>query len=199
MPTETADLSNARNDDLLPLEIENDTNYRSISEQLQGRRIVNLGHILQEYEKIIKHPQVCTMGRMNFVKETRLGLVTRLHFFCDNCERSYIILSEPVGSSIKNINSAAVWGSLSVGIGHNQCEELLGILDVPFLSEKCFLTETVNLKHVSYRTQLNSFVLWLIFNNTYNKGRIFNSGSRIRFLKDCISVNLQRQSLTVQR
>lgn len=137
------------NVELLPLDIEIDNNFKTISEQVQGRRIVNLGYVLEEYEKIIKHPQFCTMGRMNFIKESRCGLVTKLHFFCDNCEKSKIISSEPAGTNLKNINVATVWGSHSIGIGYSQCEELMGILDVPFLSDKCFAKETFKLKHVS--------------------------------------------------
>lgn len=131
-----------------PLECEPDKSYRSISDILDGRRIVNLGHVLKEYGKVVNHKYKCTMGRMDFVKETRKGLISYLHFYCDNCEKRYVITTDRPGKSLEDVNKAVVWGSLSVGIGHSQCEELFGVLDVPFMSTKKFISETHHLKKV---------------------------------------------------
>lgn len=137
---------------LPPLEIERHSNRTSHLEQLSGRRIVNIGHILSEYEKVLKHPGACTMGKMKLIKESRTGLITRLHFYCDNCEKKLIISSEP---NDHNINSAAAWGCMSVGIGHSQCEELLAVLDIPFMNTKTFAKEVINVKKVKLFKLIN--------------------------------------------
>lgn len=140
--------------DFPPLECEPDKFYRSISEILDGRRIVNLGHVLKEYEKILNHKYKCTMGRMDFVKEHRKGIISYLHFYCDSCEKRYVITTDRPGKSLDDVNKAVVWGSLSVGIGHSQCEELFGVLEVPFLNSKKFISETRHVKKVSLESSL---------------------------------------------
>lgn len=76
---------------------------------------------------------------------------TRLHFFCDNCNQPIILFSERSGEN-EQINKSAVWGSMAVGIGHSQFEELLGVLDVPFMTQKSFSRKTVEVKKVSVIT-----------------------------------------------
>lgn len=137
-------------ENLPPMECEADESYRSISDIMEGRRIVNLGHVLKEYGKVLNHKYKCTMGRMDFIKETRKGLISYLHFYCDNCGKHYVITTDCTGKSLQDVNNAVVWGSLSVGIGHSQCEELLGVLEIPFMTPKKFVSETHHLKKVSY-------------------------------------------------
>lgn len=131
-----------------PLEKEVDKSYKHLDELLTGRRIVNLGHVLREYGKVLDHKNHCTMGKMEFIKESSQGFLTYLYFYCDNCEKTKIITSEPVGPSGNDINKAGVWGALSIGIGHSQCEEFFSVLDVPFMTPKKFVKETRGLKEV---------------------------------------------------
>lgn len=77
-----------------PLDVEPDRAYKSIDSLLTGQRIFNLGHVLKQYELIIKHPTNCTMVRMNFEKEIRKGLVSILHFYCNNCETRIVICTD---------------------------------------------------------------------------------------------------------
>ncbi|KAK9679145.1 hypothetical protein QE152_g40242 [Popillia japonica] len=79
---------NYNDTDLPELEQEVDRNYRDPLDGLEGRRIVDLAHVLKKYENITSHSQKCTMGKMRFLKETRRGLASKLHFYCDNCVNS---------------------------------------------------------------------------------------------------------------
>ncbi|KAK9694562.1 hypothetical protein QE152_g33441 [Popillia japonica] len=133
----------ARN--LPELEQEVDSNYRDPLDGLEGRRIVDLAHVLNENENITSHSQKCTMGKMRVLKETRRGLTSKLHFYCDNCEKSQII-STNTTSINDDINKSAVWGSLSTGLGHRQCEELFGVLNITFMSEKTYMKTTSDVK-----------------------------------------------------
>lgn len=128
---------------LPPLEYEIDPDYKLLG-NFMGRRIVDLAHVLKEYQTVVTHPIKCTMGRMKFIKETRVGLVSNLHFHCDNCNKTFIVSTEPPG---KSVNNAVVWGSLSTGIGHNQCEELFAVLNIPFMTSKTFSREVVKVKN----------------------------------------------------
>lgn len=125
-----------------------DEEYKSLSDLVKGRRIVDIGYMLSQYEKVATHRFHCTMGHMKFVKETRKGLKVTLHFFCDNCERKMIVTSERDSASNDDINKAAVWGSMAIGIGHSQCEEFLGVLDVPFMTQNTYFRKTSEVKKV---------------------------------------------------
>lgn len=163
------------------LEIEVDQSYKSIKHLLNGRRIVNLGHVLSEYEKICKHGDKCTMGKMTFVKETRFGLTSRLHFFCDNCEEATVLSTDP-NNGENEITKAVVWGNMSIGIGKYQCEELFAIMDIPFMTQKTYSQTTAGIKKValvnciSYTISkifdfqiINLLILTPIMRNIYNK------------------------------
>ncbi|KAK4879407.1 hypothetical protein RN001_007553 [Aquatica leii] len=125
-----------------PLEIETTTEHvPTLFNTIKGRIVVNLAHLLNKYTKIINHSLSCTMGKMKIVKEVTFGLNSSLHFYCDNCEKTCVINSEPHNVG-KDINKEIVWGCLSTGIGHNQAEEIFGLLDVPFMHTKTFAKKT---------------------------------------------------------
>ncbi|KAF5276979.1 hypothetical protein FQR65_LT16103 [Abscondita terminalis] len=65
----------------------------------------------------------------------RLSLFTTLEFYCDNCEKRSMITSDPTKNEI---NDGLVWGCLSFGIGHHQCEEIIGLINVPIMTAKTF-------------------------------------------------------------
>ncbi|KAF2886844.1 hypothetical protein ILUMI_19329, partial [Ignelater luminosus] len=127
-------------DSLPPLEIEK-TKAPSVSTVLRERRIVDLGYVLTQYEKILQHNRNCTMGKMQLTKEKREGLSYALYFSCSHCDKTAILLSEPPEQKKNAINEKAVWGCLAIGIGHSQCEELLGILDIPFMHQQTAVKE----------------------------------------------------------
>lgn len=105
--------------------------------EIHGRRIVNIAHVMKEMKTIGEHPLYCTMGGYKLVSETRNGVACSWHYYCDNCERKYIVTSEPHGS-LEVVNSALVWGTVAVGNGYSQTEEFLSVLDVPMMSGRKF-------------------------------------------------------------
>ncbi|KAF2889572.1 hypothetical protein ILUMI_16601, partial [Ignelater luminosus] len=119
----------------------------SIDELPSGRRIVDISYVLQEYEQIVLHQTRCTGGKMSFVKGTGQGLLSRLHFKCTNCDKTGILITDSVGDEIKEINESLVWGSISVGIDQQQCEELLSVLNVPSLSAKTYTRYSLPVKN----------------------------------------------------
>ncbi|KAF5276618.1 hypothetical protein FQR65_LT16265 [Abscondita terminalis] len=123
----------------------------SLDDIIKDRRIVNIAHMLKEYEKIAIHRFTCTMGHMKIVKETRVGMISFLHFYCDNCERKAVITTDRLDSGLTD---AFVWGSLSIGIGHKQLEEIMGVLNVPVITQNTFAKKTSTVKKVS----INSLV-----------------------------------------
>ncbi|KAK4882592.1 hypothetical protein RN001_002710 [Aquatica leii] len=52
---------------------------------------------------------------MRIVKEVTFGLNSSLHFYCDNCEKTCVINSEPHNVG-KDINKEIVWGCLSTAM-----------------------------------------------------------------------------------
>lgn len=114
---------------------------------MEGRRIVRLGYVLQEYERIIRHSDTCTMGKMVLAKETRFGMNSRLHFFCDNCEKRAVICTDPHQEG-EILSEAVVWGNLSIGIGRSQCEELFSLMDIPLMAEKTYNRNVFQVKKV---------------------------------------------------
>ncbi|KAJ8875705.1 hypothetical protein PR048_023604 [Dryococelus australis] len=60
-----------------------------------GRRIVNIAYVMKEMEIIGKHPLYCTMGGYKLQLEIINGVACSWHYFCDNCERKFIVISEP--------------------------------------------------------------------------------------------------------
>ncbi|KAE8750852.1 hypothetical protein FOCC_FOCC002280, partial [Frankliniella occidentalis] len=104
-------------------------------DMIHGYHIVSLPHVLRQHEAIVKHSTVCTGGRMLLEKPVSKGLFTVLHFRCITCRATATIETNPRGPLI---NQALAWGTLSVGMGHAQSEELLSVLNVAAPSEGYF-------------------------------------------------------------
>jgi hypothetical protein len=123
-------------DNLPPLVVE----YNCVDEDIQsympsGRRIVDIGYLFKQMEQVFSHPLKCTGGKMVLKRETRDGIKSTLHFECRCCEKTASVLTEPQTSTI---NTSFVWGSLNIGIGYSQAQELCGIVGIPFMSSGTF-------------------------------------------------------------
>ncbi|XP_054260994.1 uncharacterized protein LOC128985488 [Macrosteles quadrilineatus] len=105
---------------------------------MSGRRMVDVGHIFRQLQVIASHPMKCTMGKYELKKEIRSGLFCTWSFYCDNCEKTYVVTSLPVDEK-HNDNDALVWGAMSIGIGFAQLEELFSLLDVPVMSQEKYI------------------------------------------------------------
>lgn len=120
---------------------------KCIADQILGRRIVDLGYLLQQYQEVILHKFNCTMGSMQYVGETQRGISSLLKFYCDNCEKN-LTISTTVPETANDVNDSLVWASTSIGIGFKQLEEFLGVLDIPPPAAKTFMRHTASVHKV---------------------------------------------------
>lgn len=97
--------------------------------KISGYRIVDLGYVAEQYILMASHPTTCTYGKFELVREVKCGLTSVLVHQCKVCEREFRVPTERPGRT-GTINDSAVWGSLSIGIGYSQLEELLGVMDI---------------------------------------------------------------------
>lgn len=102
---------------------------------LKGRRIVDMNHVLKQLEIVAMHPKHCTMGKYKLKRESISGLFCNWVYYCDNCEKDFIVTSDPLNQK-DEINDALSWGAMSVGIGYSQVEELFSVLDLPIMSQR---------------------------------------------------------------
>lgn len=137
--TENMDICSEHSDvdEGLPQLLVDSTASESHEPIVVGRRIVDISHFVKEIASMANHKNVCTTGHFKLVKETKKGLVSRLHFHCDNCDRDRFVTTEPIDKE-EELNDALVWGAVSVGIGYSQTEELLGVMDIPTMGPKKF-------------------------------------------------------------
>lgn len=123
--------------------------------QVQGRRIVNIAHIMKQMEEVGRHSLSCTTGRYKLKFENRNGVACSWTYKCDNCERQFVVTSEPADAK-NDVNSAVVWGSIAIGTGYSQTEEFLSVLDIPIMSEKKFANEEVKIEEVGITISLHA-------------------------------------------
>lgn len=114
-----------------------DTN--SIKENLpEGRRIIDFAHMWTEIHRIFdNHARgiQCLFKDWKLVHSIRRGLLTQFFFKCEMCHYEASIWSEPIDSVSYDINAAAALGSVTVGIGYSQLEELCAALNIPCMSD----------------------------------------------------------------
>ncbi|XP_039290449.1 uncharacterized protein LOC111056371 [Nilaparvata lugens] len=116
--------------------------------QLRGRRIVDIQHVLKQLQVIASHPKQCTMGKYTYKREITNGLFCKWLFYCDNCEREFIVTSEPANQK-EDVNDALVWGAMAVGIGFSQLEEMMSVLDVPIMGHNKYKSHETRVGNVS--------------------------------------------------
>ncbi|EZA56800.1 hypothetical protein X777_03205, partial [Ooceraea biroi] len=69
----------------------------------------------------------------------RRGLKTQLFFKYQMCNYEANIWSEPTESHVLDVNTAAVAGTVTVGIGYAQLEELCAAVNIPCMSEETYI------------------------------------------------------------
>lgn len=116
--------------------------------EVQGRRIVNISHVMKQMEAVGKHSLHCTTGSYKLKSENISGIACSWTYFCDSCERHFVVTSEPL-DTMNDVNRAVVWGSIAIGNGYSQTEEFFSVLDLPMMSEKKFGTEELKIEEVS--------------------------------------------------
>lgn len=106
--------------------------------KLDGRRLVDLSYVLDQYEAVALHSTICTGGRMKLQKEYRKGIFSVLTFGCDMCDKVHNVYSDRKDTST-SINVAMAWGTVAAGMGYSQAEEFCNILNLPIMSRPSFM------------------------------------------------------------
>ncbi|KAF5292500.1 hypothetical protein FQR65_LT01644 [Abscondita terminalis] len=123
--------------DLPDLNIEyEDSNIREKA-IIDGRRIVDLIPFLEAL-KSLKHSGFdCSFYDMNLASEISKGFKSELTFVCNVCGKKECISTE--GKKSKDINTSAVGGALSIGIGQAQLSEFCSSLNIPSITSKTYI------------------------------------------------------------
>lgn len=108
--------------------------------EISGRRLISIGSFLEQIKAVNNHNPVmgCTFGNMDLIKETRFGLRSVICMKCNMCNLECNVTTDCVGNGM-DVNTASVAGSMAIGIGYSQLEELLSAMEVPALSSKTYL------------------------------------------------------------
>jgi hypothetical protein len=106
---------------------------------LCGRRIVNISDFLEQIKKLDNHSPIdCNFQNMEFLREKRVGLKSGFVFKCSMCNIEKIVWSEIEKSTVMDVNTSAVSGTMATGGGHAQLEEVLSTMDIPTISNKTY-------------------------------------------------------------
>src|SRR5580765_7772343 len=114
----------------------------------EGRRIVDISFMWNEIHRTFdNHARgiECQFKDWKLVNSFRRGLKTQLFFKCQMCNYEANIWSEPTESETLDINKAAVTGTVTVGIGYAQLEELCAAMNIYCMSEPTYIKYRENL------------------------------------------------------
>lgn len=71
---------------------------------------------------------------MKCYKEIRRGLASYFFFKCGVCGYEKAVASNPPGTGMQDVNTAAVTATNKIGIGFQEVETFFSHLEVPYLS-----------------------------------------------------------------
>lgn len=109
---------------------------KSEKKDISGRRIIDVAHFFSKIQEISSHGAFnCGLQSMKLTGEKRVGLVSKFTLECLMCKEKFY-LSNVTGEL--DINTAAVSGAVSIGIGYSQLEELLSAIDLPMMTEPLY-------------------------------------------------------------
>ncbi|KMR04828.1 heterogeneous nuclear ribonucleoprotein l-like protein [Lasius niger] len=114
----------------------------------EGRRIVDISFLWNEIHRTFdNHARgiECQFKDWKLVSSRRRGLMTQLFFKCQMCNYEANIWSEPTQPETLDVNTAAVAGTVTMGIGYAQLEELCAAINVPCMSEPTYVKYRENL------------------------------------------------------
>lgn len=78
----------------------------------------------------------CGLGCVEIVGERQVGLNSKFTLKCKMCNESFYLENNPPGEI--NINSCAVAGTIAIGCGHSQLQELSAALNLPIITPKTY-------------------------------------------------------------
>ncbi|XP_063386965.1 uncharacterized protein LOC134672945 isoform X1 [Cydia fagiglandana] len=126
---------------------EEDTHELQISFDLEeelpdktvGRRIVAISNFFTKLQSICNHgPLGCGIQEMQLVGEVKHGLTSKFLFRCQLCKKKFSIPSDDCGENYLGVNQCAVAGTIAIGCGHSQLQEMLSSLNLPLISDKTY-------------------------------------------------------------
>lgn len=121
------------NCDLEELEVEVENGSIDKKATVCGRRLVNVANLFNKLQQIEHMGFGCTFKELELVSEQRIGIVSCFNFKCKMCRKI-----EKIWTEDEDLDTVAVSGALSVGIGYSQTEELFSSLDIPFMSNQLY-------------------------------------------------------------
>lgn len=104
---------------------------------IEGRRIVDVTYVLNQFvEKFNGHNPImnCSLADLIQVMSRRYGLQTQIFFQCQACRFQDSIWTSRTDDDTMGINKCAVAGTMAIGIGYSQLEELLASMHIPCMS-----------------------------------------------------------------
>lgn len=107
------------------------------TENLIGRRIVDIKHLFDCIANIQHKPLDCNFTNLKFCTEKRTGNISKFVFKCAMCNKIEIIWSE-IPTQHVNINVALVEGIVCTGNGYSQLEEICAATNMPCMSNQTF-------------------------------------------------------------
>ncbi|VVC98723.1 unnamed protein product, partial [Leptidea sinapis] len=109
------------------------------NEKIIHRRIIDVSHFLSELKRISNHgPLGCSFTELDLISETLIGPQSKFTFKCRFCNLKFVINGDNCSENYLNINTCAVAGTIAVGAGHSQLDELMSAINLPLLSEKTY-------------------------------------------------------------
>lgn len=114
-----------------PVYIESNSISEETQFSLEGLRLINVKHFIDELIRIANHcPAMgCTLSNMQPIKESRHGLLSTIHFKCTMCN---LVESVTTDNDIcGNVNTNIVIGTLGAGTGYTQSSQILSAANIP--------------------------------------------------------------------
>ncbi|XP_050540727.1 uncharacterized protein LOC126905245 [Daktulosphaira vitifoliae] len=122
------------------------------NQELSGRRIVNISHLIQQIQKRHGGPYDCSFVDMEYESEVIYGFSSVITFKCKVCNIKTKLHTEDMKQSEMRINKAVVNACHAIGIGHTQLQEFAGFLDLPVLCSRGFLNIQTEVAEVVHAT-----------------------------------------------
>lgn len=97
--------------------------------------LVNFEHVFQNLRDIFRHEMEC--GEVRPVKIIGQGMATNIHLQCKCCRKVFRLFSHSEDQRAE-LNMSTVWGTIAIGQGHDQIEELLSYMGLNVMSKKTF-------------------------------------------------------------
>lgn len=112
--------------------------------------IVNYNHLAAHFKKVFGHEYQCKIGgEMRLQTTRRRGSTTQFAYKCTRCSQKIKFASHSQKQATE-LNKGIVWGSINIGIGHHQTQEMLSLMGVDTMSSKKYRKVEEEIYEVKY-------------------------------------------------